>query len=296
MSNQLEFRHFQYFLAVAKELHFRRAAEQLFISQPGLSRQIKQMEEVLGVPLFERHNRKVVLTPSGKYLVKELPTLFQQLDRMLEHAQMIEQGIKGQLRLGYIGSAMQNVIPDFLLGIQNDLDSLQFHLEEMDNQHQVDALLNNDIDLGFVRLDRVPHNLEMRPVFVDTFSLVLPVDHPIDAASFSSLDQLKEEPFILFEEKYSRSYYQKVMQLFDESGFQPITAHYTVRANTIYRLVENHFGVSIVPTSLQHGYDMKIKFIELNRTQLRTTLQVVWNKKNTNPVMSHVFDYLPNPV
>lgn len=251
------------------------------------------MEEILGVPLFERHNRKVVLTPTGQYLAKELPGFFQQMDRMLEHSQMIEQGIKGQLRLGYIGSAMQNVIPPFLLKLKKDYEDLRFHLEEMDNQHQVEALLNQEIDLGFVRLDRVPHRLEMRPVFVDTFSLVLPEDHPLDVEAFTSLEQLKSEPFILFEEKYSRSYFQKVMQLFDENGFQPITAHYTVQANTIYRLVENHLGVSIVPTALKDGYDMKIKFIELDQTALRTTLQVVWNKQNTNPVMRHVLDYLP---
>jgi DNA-binding transcriptional LysR family regulator len=293
MSNQLELRHFQYFLAVAKERHFRRAAEQLYISQPGLSRQIKQMEEVIGVQLLDRHNRKVELTPSGQYLADELPGLLLQMEKIIENTQMIHQGLKGHLHLGYIGSAMQNVILNFLLSLKKEYGSLQFHLEEMDNQHQVDALLHQKIDLGFVRLDRVPHNLEMRPVFQDTFSLVLPQSHPLTETNFTSLEQLKDEPFILFEEKYSRSYFQKVMQLFDESSFQPITAHYTVQANTIYRLVENHFGVSIVPTTLQHGYDMNIKFIELNQTALRTTLQVVWNKKNINPVMQHVLDHLP---
>ena len=92
MSNHLELRHFRYFLAVAEKLHFRQAAEQLYISQPGLSRQIKQMEEDLGIQLFERHNRSVLLTPAGKYLQKELQEHFKQLDGILDHARLVAEG------------------------------------------------------------------------------------------------------------------------------------------------------------------------------------------------------------
>jgi DNA-binding transcriptional LysR family regulator len=294
MSNQLELRHFRYFLAVAQELHFRRAAEQMYLSQPALSRQIKQLEELLEVKLFDRHNRKVSLTPAGAYLAGELEDWLGQMDQLLLHTQMLARGVKGRLRLGYIGSAVQNIIPEFLLRIKKDYADVQFRLREMDNQQQVDALLRGDIDLGFVRLDRLPRPLEMRPVYKDTFSLVLPASHPLNQATFHSLNQVKDEPFILFEKEYSFSYFEKVMQLFDEVGLTPIVAHYTVQANTIYRLVANGLGISIVPSVLQHGYDMDIKFIELNQTSIRTTLQVAWHRKNNNPVMVHILDYLPD--
>lgn len=294
MSNQLELRHLRYFRAVAEELHFRRAAEQLYISQPALSRQIQQLEEMLKVKLLDRHNRRVVLTPAGAYLAQQLPDWFQQLEQILTHSEMVARGIKGRLRLGYIGSAMQNIIPDFLLQIKKDYASLQFRLREMDNQQQVDALLRGEIDLGFVRLDRVPRPLRMRPVYEDTFSLVLPGNHPLGPDDFEGLEQVSHEPFILFEKNYSSSYHEKIMQLFDEAGFTPEVDHYSVQANTIYRLVANGLGLSIVPSALRQGYDMDIKFIELNQSAIRTTLQVAWHRDNSNPVMTPVFDYLPD--
>ena len=290
LSNQIELRHLRYFLAVAEELHFRKAAEKLFISQPGLSRQIKFLEEELGVQLFERHNRKVELTSRGTYLRREISALFKDLDTVLSHAQQLEKGLQGNLRLGYIGSAMRDVIPTFLLSVRQAFPQIRFDLKELDNQHQIEDILHRELDLGFVRVDRVPRGLEMHPVQEDTFSLVLPKDHPIHSQNFVSLSQLQTEPFILFDPSYSTSYYEKVMQIFDHSGFSPKISHKTVHAYTIYRLVENHFGVSIVPTCLQKGYDMNIQFIELTHIEQRTTLQVIWNKKNQNPILQHVLD------
>ena len=89
----------------------------------------------------------------------------------------------------------------------------------------------------------------------------------------------------MFDASYSTSYYEKVMQIFDQAGFVPIISHKTVQANTIYRLIEKKFGVAIVPTSLKNGYDLDIKFIELDSIEHRTTLQVIWSKKNTNPIL-----------
>lgn len=296
MSNQIELRHLKYFIAVAEVLHFRKAADKLYISQPGLSRQIKQMEQDLDVVLFKRHNRKVQLTPAGKYLYKESTILLKNLNEVLTHTKLLEVGIEGNLRFGYIGSAMQNIIPDLLLKIRNNFPNLRFDLQEMDNSKQIDALLNQDIDIGFVRVERVPHPLITQPILEDTFSLVLPLDHHINSKNFKSLNQLKAEPFILFEPSYSISYYEKVMRLFDESGFTPTTSHNSVNASTIYRLVENNFGVSIVPTSLQLGYDMGVKFIELKNSKLRTTLRAVWNKDNRNPVLESVLNVIDNKI
>jgi DNA-binding transcriptional LysR family regulator len=287
MSYQTEFRHFKYFLALAEDLHFRKASEQLFISQPGLSRQIKQMEEALGIDLFERHNRKVKLTKAGEYMQRELINNFKRLDDIIEHAKQINDGMDGKLKLGYVGSAMQRVIPDLLLKFGEQHPNVLFDINEMDNYKQVKALLNQEIDVGFVRMERVPRGLNILPLFEDTFSLVLPSDHKIDETNFESLSQFKDEPFILFDSSYSQSYYEKVMQIFDDAGFSPIISHNTVNASSIFRLIENKFGVSIVPTSLKLGFDMKIKFIELDKIPQRTTLKLVWNNVNTNPLLEN---------
>ncbi len=287
MSNQIEFRHYKYFLALAEDLHFRKAAERLFISQPGLSRQIKQMEEILGMSLFERDNRKVKLTMAGQYLQKELTNNFKRLDDIVNHAKLLSDGLNGNLNLGYVGSAMQDVIPELLLKFKNTHPDVLFSLKEMDNNKQIQALLNHEIDVGFVRMERVPRGLSIQSVFEDTFSLVLPKDHPINESNFTNLAQLKNDSFIFFDASYSESYFEKVMQIFDESGFTPLISHNTVNASSIFRLVENKFGVSIVPTSLKLGYDMGIKFIELNKIPQRTTLRAVWNNKNTNPILKN---------
>ncbi len=295
MSNQLEFRHYKYFLAVAKVLHFRKAAEQLYISQPGLSRQIKQMEEDLGIKLFERHNRKVELTQAGEYLQKELLTNFKRLDDILNHAKLLSYGIDGNLKLGYVGSAMQKLIPELLLKFKDTNPHVLINLTEIDNRRQIQALLNQEIDIGFVRMERVPKGLEIHPAMEETFSLVLPENHEIDSSGFESLSQFKDEHFILFDASYSESYYEKVMQIFDDSGFVPNISHSTVNASSIYRLVENNLGIAIVPTSLKYGYDLKIKFIELTDIPQRTTLKIVWKSTNANPVLESFIDIIKNP-
>lgn len=292
MSNQIEFRHLRYFLAVAEDLHFRKAAERLYISQPGLSRQIKQMEEDLGIKLFERHNRKVKLTQAGVFLKSEVSRNLKSLEDSFNHAKLLQEGKYGKLKFGYVGSAMQEIIPNLLLKFGKEYPEVQFGLNEMDNKIQIESLLSQDIDIGFVRLDRVPRGLDILPVLEEPFYLVLPKSHPINADDFIDLSQLKNESFILFDPSYSPSYYENVMQIFDESGFSPIVSHNTIHASTIYKLVENNFGLSIVPKSLQYGYDLNVKFIELHNISQKTILSAVWDKNNRNPVLKSLLNFL----
>ena len=292
LSNQLELRHIRYFLAVAEDLHFRKAAERLFISQPGLSRQIKQMEEELGVKLFERHNRKVVLTKPGMYLKKELTRNLKDLDQIFDHAKLLNEGIGGDLKLGYVGSAIQKVIPELLVKFRKKHSRIIFTLKEMDNEKQVEGLLSSDIDIGFVRLERLPKGLESKVILREPFCLVLPREHEIDHSNFTGLDQFKEESFILFDPDYSAAYYEKVMQIFDDSNFVPIVSHNTVHASSIFKLVENNFGISIVPESLKVENNKKLKFIKLDMIPQRTSLTVVWHKNNTNPVLEKFLKFV----
>jgi len=291
---QIEIRHLRYFLAVAENLHFRKAAEQLYISQPGLSRQIRQMEDHLNVKLFKRHNRKVVLTRAGEYLQKEASDILKKLNFVYSHTQLLDKGLLGNLRFGYVGSAMQKVIPEMLLKIRSQYPKILFDLREMNNQLQIEKLLNDDIDIGFVRMESVPALLQKKAILKETFSLVLPLSHQINTENFVGLHQLREEQFILFDRTYSDSYFEKVMQLFRDSDFIPKVAHNTVHASSIYRLVENNFGVSIVPSSLRMGYDMKVKFIELKNIKQRTTLNLVWKKQNKSPLLEYLLGDILN--
>ena len=292
MKHQIELRHLTYFLAVAQELHFRKAAEKLFISQPGLSRQIKQMEDELGVTLFERHNRKVVLTKVGEYLKEEFTNQLDTLSHTLENAKLMQTGKKGALKIGYVGSAMQDVIPNLLLKFEKNNTDILFNLKEVDNQKQIKDLLSFDLDIGFVRLERVPRNLEIKSILKENFCLVLPKNHKIDKENYKNLEEFKNESFILFDAKYSTSYYEKVMQIFDNCGFTPLVSHNTIHSSSIFKLVENGFGISIIPKSLAKKAGYKIKFIELDKIPQKTTLSVIWNQKNGNPILNDVLKLL----
>ncbi|TNJ43444.1 LysR family transcriptional regulator [Tamlana fucoidanivorans] len=292
MSYQLEYRHIKYFLAVAELLHFRKAADHLFISQPGLSRQIKDLENGLGIKLFDRHNRQVKLTRAGTYLKQELSKNLKNLDIIFNHAKLLAAGKQGQLKFGYVGSAMQHIIPHLLLLLKKDHPGVLFNLKEMDNQKQLDSLLNQDIDIGFVRLERIPRGLNQTAVLSEPFCLVLPIAHQINASNFKNMTQLKGESFILFDPEYSATYYEKVMGIFDDCGFAPLVSHNTIHSGSIYKLVENGFGVSIVPKSLKDLNNPNLKFIELNNIPQRTVLSAVWNKENNNPILTHIIDLI----
>ncbi|MEM0940855.1 MAG: LysR family transcriptional regulator [Bacteroidota bacterium] len=294
MSYQIELRHLHYFLILSEELHYRKAADRLFISQPGLSKQIKYLEDLLAVRLLDRNKRNVSLTPAGEYLSNQIKQLDKKVDEMVHGTRLIDSGLKGNLRIGYIGSAMQNIIPELLKSIDRDFPDIQFGLYEMGNSAQVEKLLHHSIDLGFVRMDHLPKSLKAITVYEDTFSVVLPENHPIADVKLDDLSRMKEEKFILFESSYSQSYYLKVMQIFADAGFTPKVAHHTIHANSIFRLVENGFGIAIIPTSLKLGYDLKVKFAELSSIAQRASIVAVWNPDNTNPVLANVIETLQN--
>lgn len=292
MGNQIEMRHLSYFLAVAQELHFRKAAEKLFISQPGLSRQIKQMEEILETQLFERNKKKVALTPAGHYLKNEVAFIFNHLEKVERQLKLVGDGNSGELRIGFLGSAMQDVIPSLLLKIKETYPKIRTSLEELSNTSQVDAVLNDRLDMGFVRLSRVPSTLQMKTVYMDTFSLVLPERYPMITREFEGMHQFANDDFILFSQAYSPYYYDTIISICKDAGFVPKVSHKSVHAHTIFKLVENHMGIAIVPTALQNGFQMRVKFIELKNIPQRAELSVIWKKEHTNPVLQNCTDLL----
>tara|TARA_R110000765_G_scaffold352197_1_gene442140 strand:+ start:1293 stop:2180 length:888 start_codon:yes stop_codon:yes gene_type:complete len=292
MSNQIELRHLTYFLAVAEELHFRKAAEKLFISQPGLSRQIKQMEDILETQLFERNKKKVSLTPAGYFLKKEVEFIFNHLEKVERQLKLVGDGNSGELRIGFLGSAMQKVIPQLLLNIKETYPKVRTSLEELSNFAQVDAVLNDQLDMGFVRVARVPNTLHMKTVFKDTFSLVLPERYPLLTREFKGMHQFVNDDFILFNQTYSPLYYETIMSICQDAGFAPKVSHKSVHAHTIFKLVENHMGIAIVPTALQNGFQMRVKFIELKNIPQRAELSVIWKKEHTNPVLKNCMELL----
>ncbi|GGW35450.1 LysR family transcriptional regulator [Arenibacter certesii] len=292
MSYLIELRHFKYFLAVAEELHYRKAAEKLNISQPGLSRQIKQMEEILEVDLFVRSKRKVTLTAAGEYLKGEVEFILNHLEVTKKQLKYVSQGDFGEVRIGFLGSAMQELIPKLLINLKDKFPGIRTSLEEVSNNAQINALLKDRLDMGFVRLSRVPDGFNIKPVYEDTFSVVLPEQYPLSSQNFKDVSQLSKENFILFSQDYSPLYYDTIMSICEDAGFTPKVSHKSVHAHTIFKLVENNLGVAIVPTSLQYGFQMKVKFIELKNIPQKAVLSMVWKEDNRNPALRHCVNLL----
>lgn len=292
MSNQIELRHLHYFRVLATELHFRKAADKLFISQPGLSRQIKQMEEIYGATLFDRTKKRVTLTPAGLYLKKEVDIIFGKLKVIESQIKGIAQGSITEISMGFIGSAAQNILPELLFQLNAEYPSISVTMNELPNNKQVELLLQNRLDLGFVRMHIPPVGLQLLKISDESFSLVVPTDYPIQKHNFNCISEFKEEPFILFSTEYSNTYYKLVMSIFSDAGFSPNVHHRTVNALSIFKLVEKGLGIAIVPTSLQIGYDIPVHFIELKDIPQRSQLSLLWNPQNQNSGIKAVIQEL----
>ena len=290
----MELRHLKYFVSVAENLNFRKAAESLHIAQPGLSRQIMQLENELECQLFDRNKRNVSLTRAGEYFLSEVRFVLNHLASVTDHVRQIQEGLAGELRIGYVGSAMQTVAPAILDKLYHDFPAVSTVLTEMNNQEQLNKIIDDQLDVGFVRVQAVPENLQMIPLHTDSFSVVLPMDHPLDKQSFRSIDQLSNESFILFSGDYSPHYYAKIISICEDKGFYPKISHRSVHAYTIFKLVESGMGVAIIPTSLKTGYQLNVKFLEIKNIAQKTTLSAIWSVKNRNPVLHTIAEIIQN--
>ncbi|MNY41269.1 HTH-type transcriptional regulator GltC [compost metagenome] len=154
------------------------------------------------------------------------------------------------------------------------------------------ALQNETLDLGFMRSNHLPDGFSSKRVHTETFSLVLPKEHPITEAGFRNIGQFRDENFILFPNEQSQLYYQQIINLCADQGFAPKVAHRSIHAPTIFRLVENGMGLSVIPTSLASTENPHIRFIELKNIPQQTALYAVWKKGNSNPALPYFLEML----
>ena len=288
----MELRQLRYFQILGRELHFANAAEKLFITQPALTKQIQQLENEMAVKLLERTKRSVQLTKAGEYFLNETDYLLNHLDRSVEGAQRRARGELDEIRIGFVGSAMQHVIPELLVKLNHKAPQLHAALDELNNKSQIQALQKDKLDIGFVRLESVPQGLEKQMVYEDSFSLVVSAKHPVLETGFESLKQFKNDPFILFSNDYSQEYFDNIMGIFNDHQFRPKVSYRSVQSNSIFRLVEKQLGVAIVPSALANGVDLDLEFISLAHLRQRTRLYAVWNPLNKNRGLEQVKELL----
>jgi LysR family transcriptional regulator, benzoate and cis,cis-muconate-responsive activator of ben and cat genes len=283
----MEFRQLQYFLGVANELHFSKAAEKLFIAQPALSRQIQALEENLGVMLFERDKRNVKLTPAGDYLREEATQILSQLENISNRTQLIHRGEEGELRIGHPGSAIYSVIPPLLSQLRSVFPQIKANLSEILEDDLFGFLKNYQIDVGFIREPFVDIHLNTKVLMKESFALVLPENHWITPENFTSLAQIKTEPFVLPPRHAGSTYYDLLVRMCEREGFSPNVVHESIHGATILRLVEYNLGISIMPISYRLSTAMRVKFIELKDIPERTQLSMAWRKNDKNPILQN---------
>jgi len=288
----MELRHLKYFLAVAEELNFTKAAEKLFISQPPLSRQIAELEEEIQARLFIRNNKKVALTEAGKYFKNEVTALFQNLERITAKTKKIAENVSGEFRIAYISSIYSAVISDLIKHLKEQFPYVNFKLFEVSTTKQISALEQGKIDLGIIRSPVKSPKIKSRLWFQDGFSVVYN-KNLIQIKSEKDIPHLKEETFVFFNKDYAPHYHEVLLELCAFYGFEPQVVHESNNINSIVQLVKNGLGVSIVPSNIaKNNSDAEIGFIELKKVNLYTDVSLITSKEDNSEITKSAVAFL----
>jgi DNA-binding transcriptional LysR family regulator len=278
-----------YFLELSRELHFWNTSEKVSITQSALSRHIKALEEELGIKLFDRDKRNVSLTPAGEFLAGEWSRLLGEINSIHRYAGKIQQGVVGEIRIGYLGSIANSYLPDLIKRIQVKLPDVRIELQEPVDIYLEDQLLNYRLDLGFRRQPAESPLLDTHLINSENFALVVPESHEITAENFRNLNKLRNEKFILSPLENKTLYVRAIWDIFKSYDFTPETMIETDYGATILSLVSRGLGVSIMPESYKHSQFPGVRFIPIPH---KTSLYVVWRKDDTSPVVKNVLEII----
>ncbi|UGA53054.1 MULTISPECIES: LysR family transcriptional regulator [Dickeya] len=250
----IELRHLRYFIAVAEELHFGRAAEKLHISQPPLSQQIQALEEQIGAQLLERNNRNVRLTQAGELFLKEAWAIINQVNQAAERAARIQRGEIGELNIGFTSSApFVKQVSRSLLQFRQSYPEVHIQMLEINTKQQIEPLLDGKLDLGVMRNNPLPETLRHQLLLHEPMVAVVHEEHPLAAApgGHISIQQLANEPFVFFAREVGTALYDEVLTLLKKYGITPYITQEVGEAMTIIGLVSSGLGVSLLPASFR---------------------------------------------
>jgi DNA-binding transcriptional LysR family regulator len=245
--NNIELRHLRYFVAVAEELHFGRAAARLGIQQPPLSQQIKYLESELGHALFTRTSRSVALTAAGRELLERARRTLSRIEEDLKAVRRVGRGEVGALTVGFAGSAMLTVLPDVVKTYRRNFEEVRLRLLEMATSEIIEHLRDGSVDLGFLRDPGDQDGLVIESLLREPFVAVLPAKHPLASQRSIAVAKLKDEPFVFYRRSMGPVAYDKTINLCKRYGFQPQIVQDTPQWPTALRLIGAGLGISIAP-------------------------------------------------
>ncbi len=264
------------FLTLCETLNFRKAAEQINIVQPSLSRQIQLLENEIGALLFNRSNRSVVLTEAGIFFQKETNRILQDLNKTIIRTAQLHHGEAGEIKITHASSAMNTVVPSFLVKVKHKWPNLKTIIQEASNFQQIEMMLSRKTDIGIAPNILVPPEVNSKILYRENFVLILPGNHPLSEKKFTNLSAFKNETFILPQLSTGIGYVESILQICQAHGFKPKVEHESAHSIGVLRLVEAGLGISIEPISSVRGASMHIKLIELKNLPQKAAMILFW--------------------
>lgn len=282
----MELRHLRYFIAVAEELHFSRAAERLHIAQPPLSQQIQQLEASLGVELFQRKTkRQVQLTEAGQVFLQEAYQLFAQLEKAIDLTQRTGKGEKGQLRVGFTSLVTYDLLPVILRRFREQFLEVELVLQELTTTQQEQALFNRRIHVGFAHPPLEDNTFNQECIQQEELVVALLETHFLARQENISVRSLKDENFMMFPRYLGPGLYDQILSLCRQGNFTPKVTQEAIQMQTIIGLVSAGMGIAIVPSSLQNLQRVGVVYRTLEEKTPLVETAVVWRQEDMTPIL-----------
>lgn len=275
----IELRHLRYFVAVAEELHFGRAAARLRISQPPLSQQIQILEQQIGAILLARTNRSVSLTAAGSQFLQDARQILSQVETAAGRAARLHQGETGELRIGFTSSApFIKAVSDSLSTFRRSYPDVHLQMREINTREQIAPLNDGELELGLMRHTHLPDTLASTLVLREPLLAMVHRDHPLAERSKISLQELANEPFVFFDPHVGTGLYDDILSLLKRHGISPYITQEVGEAMTIIGLVSAGLGVSILPASFERIRISDVVWLPLEEPEAQSEMLLVWPK------------------
>lgn len=279
----------RYFVAVAEECHFGRAAQRLHMAQPPLSQQIKQLESELGVVLLTRSTRRVELTPAGQRYLERVRAILTAVDDAGEEVLRVDAGEVGRVAIGFTGSATYELLPSLARVLRSDLPGIELDLHgEMLTPRQVDALLDRSLDIGFLRPPVRHPDIEVRVLRREPMIAVVAETHAQAAKARVNLVDLRDEPFITYPSHHRSVVYEAVLDTCQRAGFTPRDVLEVGETSTLVSFVAAGLGVALVPASVQHLQITGARYLPLAGTTQEVELAIATRRDDSSPHLARL--------
>ena len=284
----MELRHLRYFVAVAEEEHYGRAAQRLRVAQPALSRQIQDLEREIGVALFDRLPRGVRLSAAGKAYLDDVRSVLGQVSAATDRAGRVARGLAGTLRVGFPESASwHGIVPDSFRRFRHEQPDVELQLSPMSSREQVQALRAGSLDAGFVfSFPKSDPDLDQLVVATQHLVLAAPRRHPSTRSSRLRLRDLTDADFIWFPRRQSPVYYDHLMQACTRGGLSPRIVQEAVDQATILSLVVCGLGVAFVSEATRWRCPRDVVLRPVVDLSLAIDFSLVWRHDNASPLLA----------